>query len=120
MYTFEIDSPGKRKETGRKIKRNLGLLLITIIERKNAWSRMADYGEDIKENLPLCYDKASSSAINKVELFRKGEFEDVTLFKMDEVNEILNKQEEVPLRYKLVWGDFGDRVWYYIRGCKPV
>ena len=120
VYTFEIDSSGKRKGTGRWIKRNLGLLLITIIERKNAWSRMADYGEDIKENLPLCYEKASSNAINKVELFRKGGFEDVTLFKMEEVNGLLNKQEEVPLRYKLVWGDFGDRVWYYIRGCKPV
>ena len=78
---------------------------------------MAHYSKDINESPPLCYDKASSNAINKVELFRKCGFDDVTVFSMEEVNEI-NKQEETPLRYKLVWGDFGDRVWYYIRGCK--
>ncbi|HJH25688.1 MAG TPA: hypothetical protein C5S37_02705 [Methanophagales archaeon] len=119
VYTFEIDSLGKKKGAGRWIKKNLGLFLITIIERKNAW-KLAHYSKDVNESLPLCYEKASSSAINKVELFRKGGFEDVTLFKMEEVNEIFQKkQEEVPLRYKLVWGDFGDRVWYYLRGCKP-
>lgn len=119
VYTFETDSWGKRKGTDRWIKRNLGLLLITIIERKNAW-KTAGYSKDVNESLPLCYEKSSSNAINKVELFRSGGFEDVTLFKMDEVNELLKNQEEVPLRYKLVWGDFDDRVWYYIRGRKPV
>ena len=116
VYTFEIDSSGRRNGTDRWIKRNLGLFLITIIERKNAW-KMAHYSKDINESLPLCYNKASSNAINKVELFRKCGFDDVTVFSMEEVNEI-NKQEETPLRYKLVWGDFTDCMWYYIRGCK--
>ena len=119
VYTFEIDSSGRRKGTDGWIKRNLGLFLIAIIERKNAWRR-AHYSKDINESLPLCYEKGSSSAINKVELFRKGGFEDVTVFKMEEVNGVFHKkQEETPLRYKLAWGDFGNRVWYYIRGCKP-
>jgi ubiquinone/menaquinone biosynthesis C-methylase UbiE len=119
VYTFETDSWGKRKGTDRWIKRNLGLLLITIIERKNAW-KTAGYSKDVNESLPLCYEKSSSSAINKVELFRRGGFEDVSVFKMEEVSEISQKKrKEVPLRYKLVWGDFGDHVWYYIRGCKP-
>ena len=117
-YTFEIDSSGRSKGTDVWIKRNLGLLLITIIERKNAWRR-GDYGKDIKKNLPLCYEKGSSSAINKVELFRKGGFEDVTAFKMEEVNGVFQNKQKTPLRYKLVRGDFGNRVWYYIRGCKP-
>ena len=119
VYTFEIDSSGRRNGTDRWIKRNLGLFLITIIERKNAWRR-GDYDKDIKENLPLCYEKGSSSAINKVELFRKGGFKDVTVFKMEEVNGVFQKKQgETPLRYKLVRGDFGNRLWYYIRGCKP-
>ena len=120
VYTFEIDSSGRRKGIDVWIKRDLGLFLITIIERKNAWKR-SHYSKDINESLPLCYEKASSSAITKVELFRKGGFEEVTLFNMKEVNEVFqNKQEETPLRYKLAWGDFGDRVWYYLRGCKPM
>jgi len=119
VYTFETESRGRRKGTDRWIKRNLGLLLITIIERKNAW-KTAGYSTDVNESLPLCYEKSSSSAINKVELFRRGGFEDVSVFKMEEVSEISQKKrKELPLRYKLVWGDFGDHVWYYIRGCKP-
>lgn len=118
VYTFEIDSSGRRNRKDRWIKRNLGLFLITIIERKNAWKR-AHYSKDINESLPLCYDNASSNAINKVELFRKCGFDDVTVFTMEKVNEIFHKEQgETPLRYKLAWGDFGDRVWYYIRGCK--
>ena len=118
VYTFETDSSGRRKGIDGWIKRNLGLFLITIIERKNAWSK-ADYDKDTKENLPLCYEKASSSAINMLEFFRKGGFVDVTAFMLEEVNEILKKQGEAPLRYKLAWGDFTDCMWYYIRGCKP-
>ena len=118
VYTFEIDSSGRKSRKDRWIKRNLGLFLITIIKRKNAWRRR-DYGKDIKKNLPLCYEKGSSSAINKVELFSKGGFEDVAVFKMEEANGVFQKKQKTPLRYKLVRGDFGNRMWYFIRGCKP-
>ncbi|MCG7850564.1 MAG: hypothetical protein MIO93_15510, partial [ANME-2 cluster archaeon] len=75
--------------------------------------------KSVNENLPICYEKSSSSAINKVELFRKGGFEDVSVFKMEEVSDISQKKrEEVPLRYKLTRGNSGDHLWYYIRGCK--
>jgi ubiquinone/menaquinone biosynthesis C-methylase UbiE len=118
VYTFEIESWGKNEGTGRWIKKNLGLSLITIIERKNAW-KTEHYSKDVNEKLPISYEKASSSAINKVELFRKGGFNDVSVFKMKEVSDISKKnRREVPLRYKLTWGNFGDYMWYYIKGCK--
>jgi ubiquinone/menaquinone biosynthesis C-methylase UbiE len=118
VYTFEIESWGRNKGTGRWIKKNLGLFLITITERKNAW-KTAHYSKDVNESLPICYEKSSSSAINKVELFRNGGFKDVSVFKMGEVSDISQKKrEEVPLRYKLTWGNSGDYLWYYIRGCK--
>lgn len=118
VYTFEIESWGRNKGTGRWIKKNLGLLLTTIIERKNAW-KTGHYSKSVNENLPICYEKSSSSAINKVELFRKGGFEDVSVFKMEEVSDIsLKNRRDVPLRYKLTWGNSGANIWYYIRGCK--
>ncbi|MEA1864462.1 MAG: class I SAM-dependent methyltransferase [Euryarchaeota archaeon] len=117
VYTFEIDSSGRRKAGW--IKRNLGLLLITLSERKNAWKR-SNYSKEVTESLPLGFEKVSSTAIKKVELFRKGGFEDVSVFAMDEVSEISQKnQEDVSLGYRLAWGDPGYFAWYYIRGCKP-
>ena len=100
------------------IKKNLGLLLITIIEQKNAW-KTAHYSKSVNESLPICYEKSSSSAINKVELFRKGGFKDVSVFKMEEVSDIsVKNRTKVPLRYKLTWGNSGANIWYYIRGYK--
>ncbi|VUT27866.1 MAG: hypothetical protein SYNGOMJ08_00418 [Candidatus Syntrophoarchaeum sp. GoM_oil] len=119
VYTFEFDSSGKRKGAVGAIKKNLGLLLITIIERENAWM-MEHYSRDVNEKLPLYYEKDTSNAINKVELFRKGGFDDVLIFELEEVSEVARKkQEEFPLRHKLALGYLGDYVWYYIRGCKP-
>ncbi|CAD7767199.1 MAG: Ubiquinone/menaquinone biosynthesis C-methyltransferase UbiE [Candidatus Argoarchaeum ethanivorans] len=117
VYTFEIDSPGRRKAGW--IKRNLGLLLITLSERKNAWKR-PNYSKEVNEKLPLRFGKVSSTAIKKVELFRKGGFEDVSVFAMEEVSEISQKnQKDVSLGYKLAWGDPDYSAWYYIRGSKP-
>jgi len=119
VYTFEIDSCGRSKRTNASIMRNLGLLLISAAERKNAWKN-ANYSKKINRNLPICYEKASSSAVNKVELFRKGGFDDVSIYKMEKVSEIIqNNRKEVSLGYRLAWGDYGDYIWYYIRGCKP-
>jgi len=118
VYTFEIESWGRNAGTGRWIKKNLGLSLITIIERKNAW-KTEHYSKYVNENLPICYEKSSSSAINKVELFRKDGFKDVSVFKMEEVSDIsVKNRRRVPLRYKLTWGNSGANIWYYIRGCK--
>ena len=117
VYTFETDSSGRRKAGW--IKRNLGLLLITLSERKNAWKR-SHYSKEVNEKLPLGFEKASSTTIKKVELFRKGGFADVSVFAMEGVSEISRKnQKDVSLGYKLARGDIGDHVWYYIRGCKP-
>ena len=116
VYTFEIDSSGRSKSGW--IKRNLGLFLITLSERKNAWKR-SNYSKEVAEKLPLGFEKASSTAIKKVELFRKGGFEDVSVFAMEEVSEISQKnRKSVSLGYKLAWGDPGNRGWYYIRGGK--
>ncbi|OFV68649.1 MAG: SAM-dependent methlyltransferase [Candidatus Syntrophoarchaeum caldarius] len=117
VYTFEIDSSGRRRPGW--IKRNLGLFLITLSERKNAWKR-SNYSKEVNEKLPLGFEKPSSTIINKVELFRKGGFEDVSVFAMEEVSEISRKnREDVSLGYKLARGDIGNHAWYYIRGCKP-
>lgn len=119
VYTFEIESFGKSKGINASIKRNLGLLLISAAERKNAWKN-ARYSNKISKNLPICYEKASSSAVNKVELFRKGGFDDVSVYKMENVSEItLNNRKKESLGYRLVGGDYGDYIWYFIRGCKP-
>ena len=99
------------------IKRNLGLLLISILERKNAWRR-EDYNKNVKKNLPLYYE-IPSRIIKKVELFRRVGFKDVSIFEMKEVTEISQKkQKEAPLRYKLAWSDFSDYIWYYTRAVK--
>jgi len=117
VYTFETDSSGRRNAGW--VKRNLGLLLITLSERKNAWKR-SHYSKKVNEKLPLGSEKASSTTLKKLELFRKGGFEDVSIFAMEEVSEISRKNREaVSLGYKLARGDIGDHVWYYIRGCKP-
>jgi hypothetical protein len=116
VYTFEIDSSGRRKSGW--IKRNLGLFLITLSERKNAWKR-SNYSNEVAESLPLGFEKASSTAIKKVELFRKGGFEDVSVFAMEEVSEISQRnRKDVSLGYKLARGDYGYSAWYYIRGGK--
>ncbi|MEA1906321.1 MAG: class I SAM-dependent methyltransferase [Euryarchaeota archaeon] len=116
VYTFEIDSSGRRKAGW--IKRNLGLFLITLSERKNAWKR-SHYSKEVNESLPLGFEKCSSTAIKKVELFRKGGFEDVSVFAMEEVSEISRKnRKDVSPGYKLAWGDPGYSAWYYIRGGK--
>ena len=116
VYTFEIDSSGRRKPGW--IKRNLGLFLITLSERKNAWKR-SHYSKEVNESLPLGFEKSSSTAIKKVELFRKGGFEDVSVFAMEEVSEISQKnRKDVSPGYKLAWGDYGHSAWYYIRGGK--
>lgn len=118
VYTFETESWRDWKSADRWIKRNLGLFLITVIERKNAWNR-SHYSKNVNDSLPLSYDKASSSVLNKLELFRKCGFENVTAFMMVEVSELSQKKAtEAPLRYKLAWGDIENRVWYYIRGEK--
>jgi ubiquinone/menaquinone biosynthesis C-methylase UbiE len=117
-YTFEIESWRDWNSADRWIKGNLGLLLITIIERKNAWKR-AHYSKDVNDSLPLSYDKASSNVINKLELFRKCGFENVTAFKMVEVSKMIQKKaKDAPLIYKLARGDTDNRLWYYIRGVK--
>lgn len=117
-YSFEVESWGRKSGIDNWIKRTLGLLMITAVERKNAW-KMAHYSKDVNKRLPLSYDKGSSSIINRLELFRKSGFENVTAFKMAEVSELCQKQEEeTPLRYKLAWGDKDNCRWYYIKGDK--
>lgn len=116
VYAFEMDPFGRRNQGW--IKRNLGLFLITIIERRNAW-KTEHYSKDTYESLPLSHDKASANVINKVELFRKCGFEDVTVFNMEKVNAIERERwRKAPLRSKLAW-DLSEWMWYYIRGCKP-
>ncbi|WP_305064528.1 sirohydrochlorin nickelochelatase [Methanococcoides sp.] len=45
--------------------------------------------------------------VNKAKLFRKGGFEDASIFKMEGMSKISSKKrEEVPLRYKLAWVTF--------------
>ncbi len=117
VYAFESDSGPKGIE--RWIRRNLGLFLIAIIEGKNPWKR-GSYSKNVKEGLPLGYEKPSSNVINKLELFRRGGFLDVSAFRMDEVSEVSRKKrDEAPLRYKLAWGGSSERLWYYIKGIKP-
>lgn len=112
VYAFDTEWRGER---GGWLKKNLGRFMISIVERRNSWKD--DYSEHVYKNLPLSFNSPSSKAINKIELFRKCGFKDVTTFKMDNVNRML-KGRKSPLRYKLAWGGF-DYEWYYIKGSKP-
>jgi ubiquinone/menaquinone biosynthesis C-methylase UbiE len=111
VYAFDTEWRG---ESGGWFKKNLGRLMISIVERRNSWKD--DYSDYVYKNLPFNPKSPSSRAINKIELFKKCGFKDVTTFKMDDVNRVL-KGRKTQLRYKLAWGGF-DFEWYYIKGSK--
>lgn len=114
IYAFGSKEPGE-KEKGQWywIKANLGKIAITVLERRNAWAR-SDYNKEVKENLPLHYDRAGPE--EKVELLKKAGFTDVNVIDLKEVNTIhKEKTKEVPLRYKLTWSG---NEWCCIRGRK--
>lgn len=113
VYVFGSKEPGG-KGKWYWLKANMGRIAITVIERKNAWAR-GDYDKDLKESLPLHYDKAGPE--EKAELFRKAGFADVNVVDMEDVNRIhREKSKEVPLRYRLIWSG---NEWCCVGGCKP-
>lgn len=112
-YAFGSKKPGEKGKL-YWIKANMGRIAITVLERKNAWAR-SDYDRDVKESLPLHYDKAGPE--EKVELFRNTGFEDVSVIDMRAVNRIhKEKSRAVPLRYRLIWSG---NEWCCVSGCKP-
>lgn len=112
IYAFGSKEPG-RKGRLSWFKANLAMAAITVLERRNAWAR-SDYDKEVKENLPLHYDKTGPR--EKVKLFKKAGLNDVYVLDLKEVNNIhKEKSKEVPLRYKLTWSG---NVWCCIRGRK--
>ena len=112
MYAFGSKEPG-RKGRLSWFKANFGRIAITVLERRNAWAR-SDYDKDVKENLPLHYDKAGPD--EEVKLLKKAGFTDVNVIDLGEVNRIHGeKSKEVPLRYKLTWPG---NEWCCIKGRK--
>ncbi len=117
VYAFTSDFSGKRGGMNRWVKRNLGMLMISIIERRNAWRQ--HYDKAIEEKLPLCYSKSASRVDNKVKLFARCGLEDVTSTRMEEVSEISKqRRKKMPLWYKIAWGGSVNE-FYCISGRKP-
>ena len=112
VYAFGSKEPG-RKGRLNWFKANLAMTAITVLERRNAWAR-SDYNKEVKENLPLHYDKAGPE--EKVELLKKAGFKDVYVIDLEEINKIhKEKSKEVPLRYRLIWPG---NEWCCIKGRK--
>ena len=117
VYAFTSDFSGKNGGRSRGIKRNLGMLMISITERRSAWTQ--HYDKHVEEKLPLCYNKPASRVDNKVKLFEKCGLGEVTATKMKDVSEIFRKKhEEMPLRYKIAW-DSSVHEFYCVSGSKP-
>jgi ubiquinone/menaquinone biosynthesis C-methylase UbiE len=111
-YAFETPFIGKEK--GSQIKRYSARLMMSIVERRNAWSNKN--GKEIKENLPLHYDYPGSFE-RQVKLFSDCGFADVTTSRMDEASAVSRETwGHIPLRYRLGWK--WTQEWHYIRGFK--
>lgn len=121
VYAFTTNFSGIDGGLSRGIKRNLGMLMISVIERRNGWAKGNRYDADVEEKLPLHYKKPASRVDNKVKLFARCGLENVTATKMEEVSELLKeKREEMSLRHKLAWGSSNTvHEFYCISGRKP-
>ena len=119
VYAFTTNFSGTEGGLSRWIRRNLGMLMISVVERRNGWAKGNHYDSDLEEKLPLHYKKPTSRINNKVKLFAKCGLENVTATKIEEVSEISReKREKRPLRYKLAWDSSGHE-FYCISGRKP-
>ena len=119
VYAFTTNFSGMAGGLSGWIKRNLGMLMISVIERRNGWAKGNRYAMDVEEKLPLHYKKTTSRINNKVKLFAKCGLENVTATKMEEMSEMSReKREGMSLRHKLVWGSSGHE-FYCISGRKP-
>lgn len=124
VYEFGVAWSAEKEGLCRHFRRNLGMFLIMVVERKNAWVIRSRYGKDLdgkglEEKLPLHYVKPNSNA-KEIEFFEKYGFVDITTTLMEEVNRHRKKQKGKPLRHKLAWGDYGKSGTYCLRGRKPV
>lgn len=123
VYAFTSDMSGKEEGVGGWVKRNLAMIMIAVVEKRNAWARPSYYDKEVEEKLPLGYNKPSNSRMNSiVKLFEQCELEDVTTVEMDEVSRISCEQvqKKTPLRYKLAWNLSDWWNWYCISGRKPL
>jgi ubiquinone/menaquinone biosynthesis C-methylase UbiE len=121
VYAFTTNFSGIDEGLSRGIKRNFGMFMISVIERRNGWAKGNRYDRDMEEKLPLHYKKPTSRINNKVKLFAKCGLENVTATKIEVVSELLKKKrEERQLRYKLAWGSSNTaHEFYCISGRKP-
>ena len=122
-YEFGVAWSAEKEGLCRQIRRNMGLFLIMVVERKNAWVIRSRYGKDLdgkglEEKLPLHHVKPDSNA-KEIEFFEKHGFVDLTTTLMEEVNRHRKKQKRKALRHKLAWGYYGSGT-YCLSGRKPV
>ena len=123
VYAFTSDMSGKEEGVGGWIKVNLAMLMITVVEKRNAWARPSYYDKGVEEKLPLGYNKHSNSRMNSiVKLFEQCGLADVSTAEMDEVSRISSDQvqKKTPLRYKLAWNLSDWWNWYCVSGRKPL
>ena len=111
-YSFDTPSVEKNQNTIEKhFRPNLAKLIISIYERRNAWSE--HYDKEIRSQLPLCYDKRGSFD-RQMRLFKDCGFADVTSGSMDEASAIsAEKWRGMPWRYRLGWTCYYE--WHFIR-----
>ncbi len=101
-YFFDTPSVEKNQSVIEKhIRPNLARLIISICERRNAWSE--HYDKEIRSQLPLCYDKQGSFD-RQMKLFKECGFTDATTGSMDEESAIsAEKWRRMPWQYRLGW-----------------
>ena len=121
-YEFGVARSAEKEGLCRRIKRNMRMFLIMVVERRNAWVIRSRYGKDLdgkglEEKLPLHHVKPDSNA-KVIEFFEKHGFVDITTTLMEEVNRHRKKQKREALRHKLAWGDGSGT--YCLSGRKPV
>ncbi len=116
-YAFDTPSVEREANTIDKYFRpNLAKLVISIYERRNAWSEY--YDKVIRSRLPLNYDKKGSFD-RQMKLFVDCGFMDVAATKMDEASALSAEiWGRMPWRYQLGWTC--NYEWYCIRGSKAV
>lgn len=92
-----IDGDWFYKNINYDVQKFFGKLLTAITEFKNPWNKKGDYGNDLKESLPMIKDE---NARNIHQLVRNAGLSDVKVIPMEEVDRV--EKGVMPLKNRLM------------------
>lgn len=92
-----VDGDWFYKNSSYDMQRFLGKILITLTEFRNPWNNDGDYGDSLKENLPMIKDE---NARNVHELVKNTGLSDVRVIPMEEVDRV--EKAAMPLKNRLM------------------